>query len=152
MAHPPKRVYFTYFPLSNWPSLLSTSLLTNSPSLMSKEVTLVISSQPPTLALSVESLQEQQVFCASDKEELKMSCATAQSCISLPCPSGTYCFPFTCTNAVGAETLSSAPTAFAPNLLSTAPVEPIEESDGDQFKCPHTSFVGWHTSPDCKGK
>lgn len=129
------------------PSILDTSLssntLTNSQS--ANDVAATYPPSPsPTPGFGSSGPQStgavQQLFCASTMEELEMSCATAQSCISGPCPSKMFCFPFTCTET--AEDGNS--------LTSTAPAE--NQLSQNQLQCPQSTFVGWHTSTDCKGE
>lgn len=119
------------------------------------------SSQQPSQELVMSSSQQpteqstgavQQLFCASTKEELEVSCLTAQSCISEPCPSKMFCFPFTCAGAVEDDNSTPASMAPAGNQQSPTPLESQPAPIDDQLFCPQSSFVGWHTSADCKGE
>eukprot|EP00579_Thalassiosira_antarctica_P011373 CAMPEP_0201918770 /NCGR_PEP_ID=MMETSP0903-20130614/7834_1 /ASSEMBLY_ACC=CAM_ASM_000552 /TAXON_ID=420261 /ORGANISM="Thalassiosira antarctica, Strain CCMP982" /LENGTH=1230 /DNA_ID=CAMNT_0048455143 /DNA_START=36 /DNA_END=3725 /DNA_ORIENTATION=+ len=116
-------------------------------------------SQPTTPAVV------QQLFCASAMSELEASCESAQSCNSGPCPSGMFCFPFTCTQMAGGEESPPAAAVFdASSDEKPAPVEnqrpapagneqqPATPGENQQYLdlCPQSSFVGWHTSADCK--
>ena len=128
-----------------------------SPSQHPTEKVMMPSSQQPTQGVAMSSGPQstgavQQLFCASSKAELEVSCVTAQSCISESCPSKMFCFPFTCAGAV--EDDSSTPASMAPagNQHSPAPVESQPAPVDDQSLCPQSSFVGWHTSADCKGE
>jgi hypothetical protein len=117
----------------------------------------VSTSQQPTQGAAASSESQltgavQQLFCASTKEELEMSCATAQSCISEPCPSKMFCFPFTCAGAVEDDNSTQVSTAPAGNQQSPAPAESKPVPVDNQSLCPQSSFVGWHTSADCKGE
>jgi len=121
------------------------------------ELSLQPSPELPTEGVAMSSGPQstgavQQLFCASAKEELEASCLTAQSCISEPCPSKMFCFPFTCAGAVEDDNSTPAPMAPAGNQQSPAPVESQLDPVEDQLFCPQSSFVGWHTSADCKGE
>lgn len=133
---------------SNSPSAIlsmSMSMVTLSPSVVDADIaSFVVSTQQPVTSSSESQQQtagaeEHQLFCASSMDELEASCTAAQSCISSACPKGMFCFSFTCATAAVAEVLtSSAPTPMA------------EGTTGSKLECPLSTFVGWHTSPDCK--
>ena len=132
---------------SNSPSaVLSMSMLmvTYSPSVAEVDVaSFVLSTQQPVTESQQQTagVDEQQLFCASSMDELEASCTAAQSCISSACPKGMFCFPFTCATAAVVDT---------EDLTSSAPTPMAEATAGNQLQCPHSTFVGWHTSPDCK--
>ncbi|KAL3766828.1 hypothetical protein ACHAW5_005243 [Stephanodiscus triporus] len=143
IASAPQSTY-SYSP-SIFDTSLSSNTLTNSQSANDVAATYPPSPSPTPGSGSSgpqSTVAVQQLFCASTMEELEMSCATAQSCISGPCPSKMFCFPFTCTEAAGDE---NSPTSTAP---STAPAE--NQLSQNQLQCPQSTFVGWHTSTDCK--
>jgi hypothetical protein len=85
----------------------------------------------------------QQLYCATNMEELAASCSTAQECNSGPCPTGTACFPFNCD-------ASSAENQTVPLSVPTyQPVvsKPVASSDAEGTLCPPT-YTGW-LSLDC---
>jgi hypothetical protein len=127
-------------------------MVTYSPSVVEADIaSFVLSTQQPVSSSSesqqqISGAEEQQLFCATSMDELEASCTAAQSCISSACPKGMFCFPFTCATAAAVETevlTSPAPTASGDSSA-------VAEATGNQLQCPQSTFVGWHTSPDCK--
>ena len=68
----------------------------------------------PTTASNPQTIDTQQFFCASTKEELEMSCSTAPSCVIDSCPSKMFCFAFTCTEVL-VSNVKSVPTSLPTN-------------------------------------
>ena len=124
--------------------IISPTPTTTSASSLVTETTTTTTPSPTPVTESQQQTagaDEQQLFCASSMDELEASCTAAQSCISSACPKGMFCFPFTCATAAVIDT---------EDLTSSAPTPMAEATAGNQLQCPHSTFVGWHTSPDCK--
>lgn len=72
-------------------------------------------SLPPLTGTQVESSQsttiimdQQQLLCASTKDELELTCDAAPSCAITICPSQMFCFAFTCNNNTEAVLTTTA--------------------------------------------
>ena len=66
----------------------------------------VESSQSTTVIM----IDQQQLLCASTKDELELTCASSPSCANTPCPSQMFCFAFTCNNNINVAALTTTTT------------------------------------------